>query len=119
LGSIRSMSISCGPADMFSRLGGATAPIAAVVGGAVGEEAPGCSTSPMSAPSPRPSAFLGISDDLLGELYIAFRPLAVYVIQNNRLTEARRFREPYIARNDALENLRPEEAPQVGRDLPR
>jgi hypothetical protein len=67
----------------------------------------------MSAPSPRPNAFLGIGYNLLGKLSVALSALAVDIIENNRLTETWRFREAYVPRNNALENLAAEEAAQV------
>src|SRR5579859_2520881 len=71
----------------------------------------------MSAPSPRPNAFLGIADDLLGELGVTLCALAVDIIENNRLTETWCFRKPDVPRNHALEYLRTKEAAQVSRDL--
>src|SRR4029077_1947875 len=119
LGSIRSMSISRGPATPASRRGAVAVPLATAIGedGAAGDEGTCSSGSRMSAPSPRPSAFLGIGDNLLGELCIAFRPLTVYVIENNRITETWRLRKAYIAWDDALEDLRPKETSQIGRHL--
>src|SRR2546430_14867465 len=67
----------------------------------------------MSAPSPRPSAFLGIGNDLLGELCIAFCALAVNIVKNDRFAETWRFREPHVARNHAFEDLRSKEAAQI------
>src|SRR5215469_17412846 len=67
----------------------------------------------MSAPSPRPSAFLDIMDHLFGQMRVALCPFAVRVIKNNRLAETWRFRQANVARNDALEDLRPEERTQV------
>src|SRR5258706_2642321 len=115
LGSIRSISICCGPADIVSRLGGATVPIAA----GAGAGATCGSGSRMSAPSPRPSAFLVIGDYLLSELCVALGPFAVHIIENNRLTEARRLREPDIARNNTLKNLCAKKTAQIGGDLAR
>src|SRR5579862_6873712 len=69
----------------------------------------------MSAPSPRPKAFLGIDNYLLGELRVALRPFTMYVIENNRLTKAWRFGQPHVARNDALEDLG--EAPSFGKPI--
>src|SRR5262245_802665 len=109
------MSICSGPEVCGSRAGAAAA-AAPVRGAGVSPGATG-SGSRTSAPRPRPKAFLGIGDDLLGELRIALRPLAVYIIENNRFTEARRFCQAYIARNDALKDLSPEKTAQVGRDL--
>ena len=77
------------------------------------------SGSRMSAPSPRPKAFLGIGNYLLGELRVAFRPFTVYVIENNRLTKTWRFGKPHIARYYALKDLRAEKAAQIGRNLSR
>src|SRR5882757_2597144 len=112
---MRSISICCGPADIISRLGGAMAPTAATVCG--------CgicgSGSRMSAPSPRPSAFLVIGNYLLSELCIALGPFAVYVIENNRLAETWGFGEPYITRNNTLKNLRAKETAQIRGDLAR
>src|ERR1700687_2526583 len=77
------------------------------------------SASRMSAPSPRPNAVLVIGDSLLCELRISFRAPAVNVIENNRLTETRRFRQPYVARNNALKNLCTKETAKICRHLPR
>src|SRR5882762_3688234 len=77
------------------------------------------SGSRMSAPSPRPSAFLGIGNNLLGEQRIAFRPFAMNVINDNRLPETRRFRQADIARNHALKDLRSKKAAQIRGNLPR
>src|ERR1041385_7412501 len=98
---MRSISICCGPADIVSRVGGAIEPTAAGAGGG----ATWGSGSRISAPSPRPSAFLGICDYLLSELCVALSPFAVYVIENNRLTKTGRLCETYVPRNDALEDL--------------
>src|SRR5437879_768815 len=73
----------------------------------------------MSAPSPRPSAFLGIGNDLLGELRIGFCTLAVNIVEYNWFSETRRFRQPYIARNHALEDLCPEKTAQIRGHLAR
>src|SRR3977135_737434 len=73
----------------------------------------------MSAPSPRPSAFLGIGDNLLGELRVAFRPFAVNVVQNDWFTEAWRLGKAHIAWNDALEYLGSEETTQIRSNLTR
>src|SRR5260370_33343834 len=71
----------------------------------------------MSAPSPRPSAFLGIGNDLLGELRVAFSALAMNVVKNDGFPETWCFCQAHIARNHALKDLRAEEAPQVRGDL--
>src|SRR6267143_3945123 len=85
----------------------------AASGGAFG------SGSRMSAPSPRPSVFLGIGNNLLGELRVAFRPFAMNVIKNNRFPEAGRFRQANIARNHALKDLLSKKAAQIRGNLPR
>src|ERR1700682_4390568 len=123
LGSMRSISTCCGPADIGSRAGGVTGARAGGVtaptaGGPVGGRTCG-SGSRMSAPSPRPSAFLGIGDYLLSQLCVAFGSLTVHIIENNRLTKTRCFRKADITRNDALKNLRTEKATQIRGDLTR
>src|SRR5882757_2917172 len=77
------------------------------------------SGSRMSAPSPRPKAFLGIGNYLLSELCIALSPLTMHIVENNRFTEARSFCQAHIAWNHALENLRSEKTAKICRDLPR
>src|SRR5215471_5419757 len=77
------------------------------------------SGSRMSAPSPRPKAFLGIGNYLLGELRVAFRPFTMYIIENNRFTKTWRLRQAHIARDYGLKDLRAEEAAQVGGYLAR
>src|ERR1700747_1054971 len=72
----------------------------------------------MSAPSPRPSAFRGIGNDLLGELRVAFCALAMNIVENDRFSETWRFRQAHIARNYAFEDLCAEECAQVRCDLP-
>src|SRR5581483_1540911 len=77
------------------------------------------SGSRMSAPSPRPKAFLGIGDNLLGELRVAFRPFAVNIVKKYGLPETWGFRKAHIPRNYALENLRAKKTPQIRGDLTR
>src|SRR5437879_3939070 len=67
----------------------------------------------MSAPSPRPSAFLAIGDHLLGKMRVALCPFAVYIVKNNRLAETGRFRQANIAWDYALEDLAAKERAQV------
>src|SRR5260370_36520022 len=87
LGSIRTISTCCGPADMDSLAGAIMAPTAVgPVGGAAGG-----SGARMSAPSPRPSAFLGIGHYLLSQLNVAFGSLALHVLDTNSLTNTWRF----------------------------
>src|SRR5437016_942612 len=115
------MSICCGPGCTASRAGALAAPLAVVACGCIGDV---CSAevlgsgSRMSAPSPRPSAFLGIGNDLLGELRVAFCALAMNVVKNDRLTKTWRFRKSHISRNHALKDLCSEKTPQVRRYLP-
>src|SRR5467141_1170425 len=86
----------------------------------MGEDSGGAfgSGSRMSAPSPRPSAFLGIGNDLLGELRVAFSALAVNVVKNDRFSETGCFCKAHIARNHAFEYLRSEETAQIRGNLP-
>src|SRR5271165_3784684 len=115
------MSIWCGPGSVTSRAGAAAAPLeAAECGGAVGTFGAGSwvSGSRMSAPSPRPSAFLGIDNYLLGELRVAFRALAMNIVENDGFSKTWCFCEPHISRNYALEDLGAEETAQVGGNLP-
>src|SRR5271170_3218797 len=67
----------------------------------------------MSAPSPRPSAFLSISDYLLGQLRIPLSAPAMDIIENNRLTKTWRFRKTHIPRNHTLKYLRTKKAAQI------
>src|SRR6516164_6411116 len=126
---MRSISISCGPDTERSdgdaggtRAGaGAAAEPPDVTTGAVGGlTGPlGTSGSRMSAPSPRPNAFLGIGYDLLGKLGVTLSALAVNIIENNRLTKTWSLRQAHVSRNNTLKNLAAEEAAQIRRDLSR
>src|SRR5258707_10635127 len=113
------MPTCCGPGWVPSRAAATAAPLAVVACVCVGEGTGDVfgSGARMSAPSPRPSAFLGIGDDLLGELRVAFCALAVNVIKNNRFAKTWRFREADIARNHALKDLCSEEAAQIRGNL--
>src|SRR5271163_819831 len=77
------------------------------------------SGSRISAPSPLPSAFRVIGNNLLGELGVTLRPFAVNIVENDWLAEAWRLGKPYIARNHALKHLRTEETAQISGYLPR
>src|SRR6266404_3743841 len=96
LGWIKSVSISCGPADIGSRTGtvAVPAPDDPETGAAAGAWASG---SRMSAPSPRPSPFLGIGDYHLSQLRISLGAFAVYVIKNDEFTEAGCLRQANVA----------------------
>src|SRR5690349_98306 len=72
----------------------------------------------MSAPSPRPKAFLGIGDYLLCKLCVSFCALTVYIIENNRFTETWSFRKPDISGYQALENLIAKKTAKIRRHLP-
>src|SRR5215831_297943 len=117
------MSISCGAPCIGWRAGMAAAALPAPVGCGCGGAGAGSgflpSSSRMSAPSPRPSAFLDIMDHLFGQMRVALCPFAVRVIKNNRLAETWCFRQANVARNDTLEDLRPEERAQVVGNLAR
>src|SRR5260221_4243140 len=121
LGSTKSMSSSCGPWRAGSGAGAAAGPpvVATADGCGLSTEGTEGSGSRMSAPSPRPKAFLGIGNYLLGELGVARGPFAVYIVENNRFTKAWRFRKTHIAGDDTLENLRSKKAAQIGRHLAR
>src|SRR5439155_9136521 len=71
------------------------------------------SGSRMSAPSPRPSAFLGIGNDLPGEMHVALCPLAMNIVIDDWFSKTWRFGKPHIARNNTLENLRSKETAQI------
>src|SRR5437588_12951459 len=75
------------------------------------------SSSRISAPSPRPSAFLAIRYHLFRKMRVALRPSAVRVIKNDGLAETRRLRQTAVARNVALEDLRAGNRAQVICDL--
>src|SRR5258708_2800817 len=121
LGSTKSMSSSCGPWWAGSRAGAAAAPPVVATADGCGLSTAGTegSGSRMSAPSPRPKAFLGIGNDLLGELRVALGPFAVYVVENNRFTKTWRFRQAHVAWYHALEYLGTKKAAEIGRYLPR
>src|SRR5271167_4561135 len=116
------MSICSGPACTVSRAGAAAAaPLPLVVCGCadgVGGGGTCGSGSRISAPSPLPSAFRVIGNDLLGELRIALSPFAVNIVENDRFSEAWRFRKPNVAWNYTLKDLRAEKAAQIGSYLP-
>src|ERR1700675_1293850 len=122
------MSIWSGPAGAALRAGAAAAAdppgatgcdVAGVPALAVGGAAGACgSGSRMSAPSPRPKAFLGIGNYLLCKLCVSLCALTVYIIENNRFTKTWCFGQTHIPGNQALEDLGPKEAAQVGGDLP-
>src|SRR5215470_8159665 len=105
------MSRGSGPEGPASRAGAAAAAVPDREAGSAGTAGSG---SRMSAPSPRPKAFLGIGDNLLGELCVALGPLAMYVIENNRLTKTWCFCQANIARNHALKDLGAEKTAQIG-----
>src|SRR5262252_6205104 len=107
------MSICFGPAETDSRAGATAAPCT-VVGTDCGTGLSWASGSRMSAPSPLPNAFLGMVNDLLGELRIALSALAMDIIENNWLTKTWCLGKAHVARNYALEDLGTEETAQIG-----
>src|SRR5215470_16093549 len=115
------MSISCVPSRMPSRAGAAAtpSPTATVGFGVCRKLGPAVSGSRISAPSPRPKAFLGIGNNLLAELRVGLGPLAMYIVENDRLTETRCFCQPHVSRNNGLEDLSSKETAQVRRYLAR
>src|SRR6201999_149883 len=84
-------------------------------GGCVGEWC--VSGSRISALSPLPNAFLGICDNLLGKLDIAFGALTMYVVEHYRHAVAGRFSQADIARNDGLKDLRTKKAAKIRGNL--
>src|ERR1700749_5256872 len=103
---MRSMSTWRGPPVGAPSLAGATAAPPEVTakfwtgGGSTGICGSG---SRMSAPSPLPSAFLVIEDDLLSKICVALGPFAMNIVKNDGLAETRRLCETNIARNQGLE----------------
>src|ERR1700722_1902519 len=119
---MRSMSIWSGPpVGAPSRAGATAAPPEVTAkfwtgGGSTGTCGSG---SRMSAPSPLPSAFLVIEDDLLSKICVSLGPFAMNVVKDDGLAETRGLSQPNILRNQRLEDLRAEKAAQVGGDLTR
>src|SRR5271156_2770437 len=99
-------------ATAIGRAGGAAG--ASSCGGGGGTAATTGSGSRISALNPLPNAFLGISDNLLSKLNVAFSAFTMYVVEHYWHPVARRFCQTYISRNDRLEYLRTEEAAKVG-----
>src|ERR1700730_13395377 len=114
------MSICWGPGCAASRAGAVAVPLAVVACGCRGADSGAVlgSGSRMSAPSPRPSAFLGIGNDLLGELRIAFCALAVNIVKNDWFTETWCFGQAHVAWNHTLKNLCSKETAQIRGHLP-
>src|SRR5271170_3116748 len=81
-------------------------------GGGAGATAIG-SGSRIRALNPLPNAFLGISDNLLGKLNVAFCAFTMYVVEHYRHPVARRFRKANISGNYGFENLCAEKAAKV------
>src|SRR5271154_3946231 len=75
------------------------------------------SGSRIRALNPLPSAFLAIGNNLLGQANVARRPRTMHVIEYNRLTVTRSFRQANIARDYSLKDLLSEEATQIGAHL--
>src|SRR5207244_13517230 len=73
----------------------------------------------MSAPSPRPSAFLAIRYHLFCKMRVAFGPFAIRVVETDGFAETRGFCQANMARNDAIKNLLPQESVQIVGHLAR
>src|ERR1700689_2876550 len=71
------------------------------------------SASRMSAPSPRPNAFLATGDYLLSKLDVGFGTFTMNVVEQNWLPMAGRFRQPDVPGDDGLEYLCAEKASEV------
>ncbi len=72
------------------------------------------SGSRISALNPLPNAFLGICDNLLGKLNVAFGAFTMYVVEHYWHAVAWRFCQAYISRNDGFEDLCTEKAAKIG-----
>src|SRR5258707_2759271 len=107
------MSIWSGaPVGAPSRAGAAAAPLEVTAkfwtgGGSTGTCGSG---SRMSAPSPLPSAFLVIKDDLLSKIGVALGPFAVNVVKDDGFAETGRLGKAHISRYQCLEDLCAEKA---------
>src|SRR5512135_1490364 len=64
----------------------------------------GRSKSGMSAPKPRPRAFFCMVQEFLCEVDVGFRAFRPYIIENNRLAIAGRFRKPDVSRYYGLQH---------------
>src|ERR1700733_10168621 len=71
----------------------------------------------MSAPSPRPNAFLATGDYLLGKLDVGLGAFTMNVVEYDGFPMTRRLSKANISWDHCLEYLRAEEAPEVGRHL--
>src|SRR5580704_16580381 len=97
------MSICSGPGCTVSLAGAAAAalPVLVACGWTAGAGGAGTcgSGSRISAPSPLPSAFRVIGNNLLGDLRIALRPFAMNIVENDGFSETGRLGKPHVARN--------------------
>src|SRR5579884_2565981 len=115
---MRSMSTCCGPAADSRAGAAAAAPCpAACPGSTAGFAGAAPSGSRISAPSPRPSAFLGISDNILDALRVALRALAVKIVENNWFSKTYCLREAHGTLKQALKDLLGKKTAQIGRNL--
>src|SRR5579859_3320135 len=71
----------------------------------------------MSAPSPRPSAFLAIGNYLPWELNVSLGTFTMNVVEHDRLAVTGRFGQPNISRNYAFEYLSSEKTSEIRSDL--
>ena len=95
------MSTSCGaPGDRYNRR----------LQRLRGSDRSATSGSRMSAPSPRPNAFLATGDYLLGKLDVGFGAFTMNVVEYDWLAMAGCLGQANISRDHGLEYLRAEEA---------
>src|SRR5271156_6215160 len=99
-------------ATAIGRAGGAAGASSCCGGGGTG--ATSGSGSRISALNPLPNAFLGISDNLLSKLNIAFSAFTMYVVEHYRQPVTRRLCQAYVSRNNRFESLRAEETAKIG-----
>src|SRR5271170_4093937 len=85
-------------------------------GGGAGATAIG-SGSRIRALNPLPNAFLGISDNLLGKLNVAFCAFTMYVVEHYRHSVAWSLGQPNISRDDSFKDLCAEKAAKIRRHL--
>src|SRR5437899_1164884 len=73
----------------------------------------------MSAPSPRPSAFLAISNYLLCELDVGLGTFTMNVVKYDWLSVTGCFGQAHVSGNYTVENLSAKKTPEVRSNLTR
>src|SRR6266699_6627908 len=73
----------------------------------------------MSAPSPRPSAFLAIGNYLLCELDVGLGTFTMNVVKYDWLSVTGCFGQSHVSGNYTVENLSAKKTPEVGGNLTR